>query len=288
MNDTSSFFIEDKALFGCYPSQEDVNDLEKKGVRYFVDLTYVGEKKIKKYITQHNFIQFPIKDHNIPEELYKFSIFICKISNIIKKLNKGEYVYIHCKGGHGRAGLVVSCLLCYIHKITSHDSLKLTNEFHNNRKIMNDKWRHIGSPQTDKQKNFVIRLFKPVYLNHIYNKNTYFSLNNNSKHIIVYNDIIYKNINICYYCHKYPESVKEIKNCKTFYDLKKIIRNKINDIYVDNPDILQKIINYKFNTYVDVRNIIIKTLIRPIVYKEDNKDIGIIYETIRSNFLLAL
>jgi hypothetical protein len=32
----SSYFIKDKALFGSYPTQESVEELEKEGVRYFI------------------------------------------------------------------------------------------------------------------------------------------------------------------------------------------------------------------------------------------------------------
>ena len=38
MNDTSSFFIKNKAFFGCYPSQEAVDSFQEKGVKYFIDL----------------------------------------------------------------------------------------------------------------------------------------------------------------------------------------------------------------------------------------------------------
>ena len=34
----SSFFIKDRALFGSFPSQDSVSELETLGVRYFVDL----------------------------------------------------------------------------------------------------------------------------------------------------------------------------------------------------------------------------------------------------------
>ena len=152
---------------------------------------------------------------------------------------------------------------------------------------MNDKWRHIGSPQTDKQKNFVIRLFKPVYLNHIYNKNTYFALNNNSKHVIKYKNNFYKNINRCYYSIKYPELINQIKVCKNFYDLKKLIRTI--DHKIDNKkseELFTDIITNKFNNYNEVQSIINKTLIRPITYKEDNIDIGKIYENIRNSWYI--
>ena len=36
-------------------------------------------------------------------------------------LVNNEKIYIHCKGGHGRAGLVVSCILCYTCRLSSEN-----------------------------------------------------------------------------------------------------------------------------------------------------------------------
>jgi len=70
-------------------------------------------------------------------------------------LTNNEKIYIHCRGGHGRAGLVVACILSSICKISAIEAIKQTNEFHNNRKIMKIRWRKLGSPQTKKQKDFI-------------------------------------------------------------------------------------------------------------------------------------
>jgi hypothetical protein len=37
--DSSSFFIENKALFGSFPTQDKVRLLESEGVRWFINLT---------------------------------------------------------------------------------------------------------------------------------------------------------------------------------------------------------------------------------------------------------
>ena len=167
--ETCSYFIKDKGLFGSYPNSSIVyNELVNNGVKYFVDLTTDKEKGKLNVYNSDNYLSYEIKDRYIPENLYNFVKFIHKISEIIKQLNEGEKIYIHCKGGHGRCGIVVSCLLCYIYRYTSTRSLELTNEYHNNRQVMNERWRKVGSPQTEKQKDFVHKLFKPIYLDKIY------------------------------------------------------------------------------------------------------------------------
>ena len=160
--DTCSYFIKGKALFGSYPSEKSVKELEENGVRYFVNLTYGDEDKIKEYNTQYELIHYRIRDRSIPDDLLSFSKFIIHLSDVIKNLKPSEKVYIHCKGGHGRSGLVVACLVCFIFKISPFDALNYTSKCHNNRSVMRDKWRKIGAPQTYLQKRFVHQLFRPI------------------------------------------------------------------------------------------------------------------------------
>ena len=158
----SSYFIKDRALFGSFPTQESITELENMGVRYFVNLTYNYERKITPYHTKYKYISFPIVDHQIPRDRLAFSIFIIQLSDIIYGLAPKELIYIHCKGGHGRVGIVVASLLCHIFSMTPTEALEHTTMYHNNRKAMREKWRKIGSPQTTYQKNFVHQLCRPI------------------------------------------------------------------------------------------------------------------------------
>ena len=160
----SSYFIENKALFGSYPTQKSIDELEKNGVKYFINLTYNIEKKITPYKTNYIYINYPIHDQGVPKDIKSFSKFILNIVTIINSLKNNELIYIHCKGGHGRSGLVVACLLCYIYNLHPKNALLQTKHYHNNRPVMNHKWRLIGSPQTIEQKNFVYKFFKPLIL----------------------------------------------------------------------------------------------------------------------------
>ena len=162
MAENSTYFIENKALFGPYPTEKDVEYLESIGVEYFVDLTEVD--KLQPYeISKHcTFIKFPIPDMRVPTDHIQFSSFIVYIDYIIKRLNNGKKMYIHCRGGNGRAGLVVACLLMRHHPhISSLDALQLTSKYHSERKNLKLKWKLVGSPQTPAQKNYVIKMFTP-------------------------------------------------------------------------------------------------------------------------------
>lgn len=160
--DRSSYFIKDRAMFGSFPTQKAVDELETEGVRYFVNLTHNYEKKITPYLTKYNYISYPITDHHVPKDWQSFAIFIIKISDIIKSLKHKELLYIHCKGGHGRSGIVVASLLCYIFGMSAKNALEQTSKSHNNRIVMREKWRKLGSPQTYIQKYFVHTFFEQL------------------------------------------------------------------------------------------------------------------------------
>lgn len=154
-----SYFIEEKALFGSFPNDKEVTFLENEGVKYFIDLTEYKERNTNKYTTNGIYIKYPIKDRSIPTDRISFLRFIIKLTDIIKDLKTGEKIYIHCKGGHGRSGIVVAAILAYYFSLEPQEALKMTGFFHSKRVFMREKWRKIGSPQTKEQKDFVMSLF---------------------------------------------------------------------------------------------------------------------------------
>ncbi|CCV02416.1 thymidylate synthase [Armadillidium vulgare iridescent virus] len=164
MGRTCSFFYKDKALFGGFPTQEEVNLLENIGVKWFVDLTNGKERKTTPYRTCGHCIPYPIIDQKVPSDVVDFVSFVHKLISIISSLNDSEKMYIHCKGGHGRSGLVVAALLCILEEIEPEEAIKRTTFSHNQRHLMKQKWKRIGSPQTRDQISFLYSLFKPIEL----------------------------------------------------------------------------------------------------------------------------
>ena len=251
-----SYFIKDKCMFGSFPTQESVNELEHEGVRYFIDLTYnEKENKITSYTTKYTYINYPIKDNYVPIDLTTFTVFIVKIAKIIKNLTQ-EKVYIHCKGGHGRSGVVVSCLLCYIFKLTPYESLEYTTKCHNNRNSMRDKWRKIGSPQTYLQKKFVYKFFEPLKIYQTHKNSIYLGFSNLSNHPINFDEnTIFETSEIA--ISNLIEKFKDIS-------FENIDKEKINIIF----NILEK----KFNQYEIIRKNLINTGLRPLLYYSFKKD----------------
>ena len=262
-----SYFIKDKALFGSFPTQESVDELEREGVRYFVDLTdNINEKDIKPYKTQYTYINFPIKDHYVPTDWIVFAKFIIKISKIIKNLKNNERLYINCRGGHGRSGVVVSCLLCFIFNLTTQQALDYTTKCHSNRMVMREKWRKIGSPQTFLQKKFVHKFFEPLKIYHTHKNSIFLGFSNISEHSVIIED------------KKFENSEQAIK-----YEFEKNLEtNKI--------IVIKDILKAKFDQNKDIKSNIINTGLRPFIYytnksiKNDKNILGKILNDIRNEY----
>lgn len=226
----ASYFYENKALFGSFPTQRGVEELEQEGVILFVDLTMPGETLITPYETKEKYIRYPIVDRKSPTNVQTFSTLIVRLADIISQLKDGEKIYIHCKGGHGRAGVVVACLLCRLHNITASEALILTRAYHNNRPEMSSRMRKMGSPQTNTQKSFVNTLYNPARFS-----GGPLALSDPSS-------IIYKS-------EVYPDAYQALSQ---------------------HPGHLKPIIVAKMEQNPDVREILLQTGLGPIIYLSNN------------------
>ena len=256
--DKASYFVDNKALFGGYPTQKEVEEYENNGVRYFINLTEDGEKGIEPYITKYVYIHYPIKDRKAPKDWKSFSEFIINISNIIKNLNEDK-LFLSCKGGHGRSGIVVACLLCYMYDISPSESIEKTSKYHGMRKNMRDKWRQIGSPQTIFQKNFVTKFFNPLYIN-----SNYFSYDFMNE-----SDLGLSSTSIStYYNLKSPfdnNYIKLLENSIEYSDTEEL-ENK--EIYI------YKLLSNKFDQHPHIKQYLINTGLRPIIFYSNDLYLG--------------
>lgn len=270
--DRCSYFIKDKAMFGSYPSQISVEELEKEGVCCFLDLTCEGETGITKYITNGKYITYPIQDRKVPYDWKSFSKLIITISNIIKGLETNEKIYIHCRGGHGRSGIVVACILCFIYKMHPVKALRLTSAYHSVRKEMREKWRKIGSPQTNGQKYFVFKFFEPIYFYKAYKRGYTSGFSNFSYHSVNVDELgSFSSAVGAFNAFKDPTNIEYINKqlCaptpidSKHYGLECKVREDWDDV---KDDIMLKILTLKFDQHIDIRENLINTGLRPIVY----------------------
>lgn len=258
-----SFFIENKALFGSFPTQETVELLENKGVRVFVDLTDSNEQKTEPYNTKYKYIKYPIEDWQIPQDWMSFAQLIIEISQIINDLKHDHLIYIHCRGGHGRSGMLVASILCYYYGLSPEDAIKQTSRCHSNRQIMREKWRRLGSPQGKKQKDFVRRFFRPLKFGRMDNEYS-IGMNNNSDHSVDIPEVgTFSNANLAFQSFRSdnPEYIQKLlrgefdPNC--IKEQKNWEENKIQYMY--------KVLECKFRQNETLKFNLMNTGLRPLI-----------------------
>jgi ribA/ribD-fused uncharacterized protein len=267
----SSYFIKDRALFGSFPTQEAVTELEKFGVRYFINLTHNHERKIIPYRTRHKYISFPINDHQIPDDRQAFAALIVRLADIIYDLKNKELMYIHCKGGHGRSGVVVASLLCYIFNMSPMDALGHTTMYHSNRKSMREKWRKIGSPQTYQQKSFVHQLCRPVNFYRAYKTGRTAGFSNFSTFIVSIEDFgTFPTAEAAIQAYKDPDNNEYVEKQVTARTplISKNIGNKASlraDWNEVRESLMYKVLKYKFDQHPYIRKMLLATGLSPII-----------------------
>jgi protein-tyrosine phosphatase len=168
----ASLVYQDSVYFGGYPCKEWFDSLITHGTKIFVDTTSDEEKNTFNLYPYFNelidtnilYFSYPIQDNNIPEDIPKFKQFIYQLCEKINSLKPGEKVYIHCKGGHGRSGMVTGGILCFLLNINPEKALAITTLAHSQRENLRAKWKNVRCPQTFRQRKFVIDVFRPIII----------------------------------------------------------------------------------------------------------------------------
>ena len=85
------------------------------------------------------------------------------VNDIVKRIQGGETVYIHCGGGVGRAGLLTACVLGELYNdLDAKSALEYTTSFCQLRNMEGGIEKHYSSPETDEQKDQVRDYFEKI------------------------------------------------------------------------------------------------------------------------------
>eukprot|EP00979_Chaetoceros_neogracilis_P001944 scaffold349_cov267-Chaetoceros_neogracile.AAC.39 len=105
--------------------------------------------------TTPTFVYYGIKDEEVASSMQDLQALI---SNLQQKVQGGEVLYIHCKGGSGRTGLVAACLLKSLYtELTVDEALERIQKCFETRARGSGKWVNpqTKSPATEGQKEQV-------------------------------------------------------------------------------------------------------------------------------------
>jgi len=162
--DFCSLVLPHRLYFGGFPSETALQQLQELGVTYMVDLTTPEEKKIltpyHKKLQTMVYLNFPIEDNQVPMDEEAFRDFLVWTASILDK----ECLYIHCKGGHGRSGMVAASLLCYLYHWEPSHAIAHVTRAHQTRETLSPRWKHRLCPANKNQRVFIETLFSEKIL----------------------------------------------------------------------------------------------------------------------------
>ena len=101
------------------------------------------------------FLHCPIVDCDTTAD----EIIVELATNLLRRLDVGEMIYLHCWGGHGRAGTVASLLVGLLYGMNGAESMEYIQALHDTRRFPLD----TPSPQTQKQRDQVSRILRRFY-----------------------------------------------------------------------------------------------------------------------------
>lgn len=112
---------------------------------YFVDARRISKKPL---IWRH----LPIVDGSVADD----DVTEALVLDLIEDIKAGRILYVHCWGGHGRAGVVVALLLAVLYGLPVNEALKRSQAYHDCRV----ETQNVKSPSTVAQRTQVKRLLQ--------------------------------------------------------------------------------------------------------------------------------
>jgi len=153
-----NFITEDKlVLVGARPETYTLDKLLDYGITTFVNLEENDEPWYKErlsYDSKYKIMSLPIKNGSVPNKTEAMNL----VEDLLQCWKNKEKIYIHCKGGHGRAGLIGSLFVGIAY---SFDAFEAIQHIEKCRMTRIDKSRNfIPTPETQKQVNFIVKILK--------------------------------------------------------------------------------------------------------------------------------
>lgn len=165
--DWISCLVPNSIYFGPYPSQCMINELEKNKFDIIVNLT---EHSIMYQVSTSTLIHYPVCDNSFPNNISSYINLIISLKNLF---NKGNKIYIHCRGGHGRSSMVcVSLMYILVPSYQLYETISYVNRCHLSRVNLRERWKKRKSPFNIEQYRFLSKIHKNIYINT--NKNNYY------------------------------------------------------------------------------------------------------------------
>lgn len=154
-NDYGNWIIPGRLMCGPYPGLDNINFYNDIDSKHNIDMiledgidTFICLQEEEKFIDKGpsyarfirkecQYIHLPIKDGSVPSR----KDFIKNLVGIVRELERGRKIYIHCAGGHGRTGLYVCALIMILYKTDLGNALHITQYLHDKRRKIDKRVR---------------------------------------------------------------------------------------------------------------------------------------------------
>lgn len=143
--------------FGKYPELSEADHLvEHLKIHTFVNLTEQFERTGRDY--KYNTISFPIIERYIPDNTENF---LDLVVIICSKLRNKENIYIHCKNGRGRTGMLMVLVVANLanYKYSMEDCYQLVYRAHRLGHGAGKAWLDLKLPPRQTQRMFIEELY---------------------------------------------------------------------------------------------------------------------------------
>lgn len=185
------------SYFGSYPTTECIQLLYDQHFDYMINLTVFQEKNLIQYKDPPiKVLYYPIKDNNVPQNWENFSYLVVWLS---KQIEQGKRIFIHCKGGHGRSCLLITCIIYYLSdRMNAREAIEHTVYIHNQRTDMSIRWKGIKSPFSKSQYIFLYKFLNPICILKSYNTGYQAGFSGSSLFEIAVDSNIYSNLDAAF------------------------------------------------------------------------------------------
>lgn len=155
-----SYRVDDRIFAGEYPVRDWNQGVRMQQIRHFtgfgitdfIDLTVPGEMPPYQQFLPSGAVRhsFPVPNRGVPESVDAVAALLRKISDILDGSPEAR-IYIHCHGGVGRTGTIVSCY--YVGKgMSGEEAIALMRR----RYATNPNSAWIVAPETQAQIDFIM------------------------------------------------------------------------------------------------------------------------------------
>lgn len=134
------------------------NEFDTRSEHYFEQAKKMlaeNSEQFPQTAQQLRLLSLPIPDRTVVDDGAMLKL----VEDVIGRLRRGEIVYVHCYGGHGRSGTLTAILIGRAYGVDGEKALELCQKFHDCRPDVDGiKASSVPSPQTHEQRAQVLRL----------------------------------------------------------------------------------------------------------------------------------